>query len=105
MDLLLLFPYQGFKGIPTSKLFDYVSTAKNILLYKTDADVMASILQDSGLGFIANHTDDAFGYISTLIKHKNVKSSFLNVEEEKIETYSILRQTKILSQLIKKEMI
>jgi glycosyltransferase involved in cell wall biosynthesis len=105
MDLLLLLPYQGFKGIPTSKLFDYVSTAKNILLYKSDADVMASILQDSGLGFVANDTDDAYTFISTLIKHKHTKSSFLKVEEEKIETYSILRQTKILSQLIKKEML
>ena len=105
MDLLLLFPYQGFKGIPTSKLFDYVSTAKNILLYKTDTDVMASILQDSGLGFVANDTDAAFAYISTLIKHKHTKSSYLTVDEDKIETYSILRQTKILSQLIKKEMI
>ena len=66
---------------------------------------MASILQESGLGFVANDTDAAFAYISTLIKHKHTKSSYLTVDEDKIETYSILRQTKILSQLIKKEMI
>ena len=105
MDLLLLFPYQGFKGIPTSKLFDYVATTKNILLFKTDSDVIASILHDSGLGFVANTDDQACDYISTLIKHKYSSSSFLTVDDEKIEKYSILCQTEFLAQLIKKEKV
>lgn len=103
MDLLLLLPYQGFKGIPTSKLFDYLSTTKNIMLYKTDGDVMASIVQDSGLGFVSDNDDDILTYISTLIEHKHSNTSFLKLTSEKIEKYSIFRQTKILSQLIKKE--
>lgn len=99
-DLFLMLPYIGFKGIPSSKLFDYLSTQKNILLYKTDNDLIERILMDSGVGFIGKNDDLTFEYIKDLIHHKMVKSRFLTPEILDIDSYSMEGQVKSLSTFI-----
>jgi len=99
-DLLLMLPYQGFTGIPSSKLFDYLSTNKNILLYNTDNDIIERILKDSKLGFVAQNNDETYNFISKLILCKKNKKTYLNRNVTFVEKYSMEYQAKILSELI-----
>jgi hypothetical protein len=99
-DLLLMLPYIGFKGIPTSKLFDYISTKKNILLFGSDHDIIEQILLSSKLGFVSNNENDVKNFIINLINYKSNSSNFLKSEEIDIEKYSIDFQVNNLSLLI-----
>lgn len=51
--ILLGIAYGDMKGIPSSKLYEYLAIGKPILLCPTDGDVMESILRETGLGFFA----------------------------------------------------
>jgi glycosyltransferase involved in cell wall biosynthesis len=101
-DLFLMLPYLGFKGIPSSKLFDYLSTQKNILLYKTDNDLIEKILIDSKVGFVGQDDELTYDYIKKLVQHKKLKSHFLNPNILDINSYSMEKQVKNLSTYILK---
>lgn len=45
--------YGNMKGIPSSKLYEYIGLKKPVLLCPTDGDIMEEILQEVGLGFFA----------------------------------------------------
>ena len=51
--VLLGIAYGTIKGIPSSKLYEYLALGKPVLLCPTDEDVMEGILKESGLGFFA----------------------------------------------------
>lgn len=101
-DLLLMLPYVGFQGIPSSKLFEYISTSKNILLFGSDNDVIERILLASKLGFVAKNEMELFQYIECLIDAKSNDKSFLQKDTLSIQDFSINFQTKILAELIQK---
>ena len=101
-DLLLMLPYVGFQGIPSSKLFEYISTSKNILLFGSDNDVIERILVASKLGFVATNETELFQYLERLILAKSSNNSFLNRDSLNVQDFSINFQTKILAELIQK---
>ena len=101
-DLLLMLPYVGFQGIPSSKLFEYISTCKNILLFGSDNDVIERILVASKLGFVATNETELFQYLERLILAKSNNNSFLQRDILTVQDFSINFQTKILAKLIQK---
>ncbi len=101
-DLLLMLPYAGFQGIPSSKLFEYISTSKNILLFGSDNDVIERILVASKLGFVATNETELFQYLERLILAKLSNNSFLKRNILSVQDFSINFQTKILAELIQK---
>ncbi|WP_332910207.1 glycosyltransferase [Algoriphagus boritolerans] len=50
--------YGKMKGIPSSKLYEYIALGKPVLLCPTDQDLMEEILTESGLGFFAMNSSD-----------------------------------------------
>ncbi|GMQ26690.1 hypothetical protein Aoki45_33730 [Algoriphagus sp. oki45] len=48
--------YGKMKGIPSSKLYEYLALGKPVFLCPTDQDLMEEILTDSGLGFFAQNS-------------------------------------------------
>jgi glycosyltransferase involved in cell wall biosynthesis len=48
----------GFKGIYTSKLFEYLGAGRNILIAPGDKDVIDSVMQETNAGKVADHPED-----------------------------------------------
>jgi glycosyltransferase involved in cell wall biosynthesis len=69
-DVLFMTRYGDLKGIPTSKLYQYIGHRKPVLLVPSDHDVIADILEETGLGLICEDEKDAFEDIKKLIDLK-----------------------------------
>jgi hypothetical protein len=103
-DLLLMLSYVGFKGIPSSKLYEYIGAQKNILLYPSDHDIIESILTKTGLGIICNSTSELISQLKLLIQYKIEDRTFTHPIQEQIDFYSRENQTKLLAELIKNQL-
>jgi glycosyltransferase involved in cell wall biosynthesis len=60
--------YGNLKGIPSSKLYEYIGLKKPVLLCPTDNDVMENILKDVELGYFAYDSDTCFQEIEKIRK-------------------------------------
>lgn len=100
-DLLLMLSYQGFKGIPSSKLYEYIGLQKNILHYPNDKDVIEQILNDTKLGINCDSIQDIKEKLETLILCKSQNISFKKTNKERIQFYSRQKQTELLASRIK----
>jgi glycosyltransferase involved in cell wall biosynthesis len=99
-DLLLMLTYSGFKGIPSSKLYEYIGLQKNILVYPNDYDIIQEIVLNTKLGLICNSDKEILENITELITRKELKIKKEEINSKNIDLYSRERQTEILAKLI-----
>jgi glycosyltransferase involved in cell wall biosynthesis len=64
--VLLGMAYGKMKGIPSSKLYEYLALGKPVLLCPSDHDVMESILNETQLGFFAQNSSEAAAQIDRI---------------------------------------
>ena len=102
-NILLMIAHEGLKGIPSSKLYEYVGLKKPVLLYPNDNDIIEKTLQDCGLGIICEDEMDIENKLSKFIKEfiLSGKNSFFG-DEKKIEKYQRKEQVKKLATLLDK---
>lgn len=72
--VLLGIAYGAMKGIPSSKLYEYLALGKPVLLCPTDGDLMEQILTDVGLGWFVASPEEGFSAIRSLQQLYNDKS-------------------------------
>ncbi len=102
-DLLLMLTHKGTKGVPSSKLYEYLSLQKPIVCYPSDLDIVEQILKEVGIESIVNTEQDLFNYLSKCIQNKIDKKSIpLNLDEIKILQFSQNNQVSKLSSLLNK---
>lgn len=53
-DGFLMFPFKAMKGMPSSKLYDYLPFRKPIFLIPSDEDIIEDILTETQLGIVCN---------------------------------------------------
>jgi glycosyltransferase involved in cell wall biosynthesis len=99
-DLLLMLSYKGFKGIPSSKLYEYIGLQKNILHYPNDQDVIEEILDDTQLGINCVTIEDVRKNIEILIHCKLQGKAFKKPNLDRIAYYTRTNQTAILASKI-----
>lgn len=95
---VFLYSAHNVRGVIGSKLYEYVSLKKPVILAPSDNDVNEEVLMDSGVGIICNTTDEAYKIIGKL--HNDFYSNNgikININQEKIDFYSRENQTKILA--------
>jgi hypothetical protein len=101
-DLLLMVSYRNMKGIPGSKLYQYLGSKKPIFLCPSDNDIVESTLQETGLGIICKDEHEAFVKLDHLLeRHKNGKPLIENINHEKIANYSRRKQVEKLALTLK----
>ncbi|MBP6754605.1 MAG: hypothetical protein KA210_00560 [Bacteroidia bacterium] len=101
-DLLLMLTHRNIKGIPSSKLFEYLSFQKPIICFPSDHDIVEEILQDTNMGMIANNKEQLFAYISNSIDNKLKNNySFFECGNSNLQNYHIKAQTKKMASLLK----
>jgi glycosyltransferase involved in cell wall biosynthesis len=99
-DLLLMLSYKGFKGIPSSKLYEYIGLEKNILHYPNDKDVIEEILKDTQLGLNCSNLDEVRKGIAELIQCKKENRSFKKPNKNRVDFYARKKQTELLASKI-----
>jgi glycosyltransferase involved in cell wall biosynthesis len=97
-DLLIMLSHTRIKGIPSSKLYEYIGLKKPILLFPTDSDIIESTLNDTGLGVICNSEQEIIDSISELILlKKSGQSLTTNIKNDQVKKYSRKEQTNVLA--------
>lgn len=94
--------YGGFKGIPSSKLYEYIGLKKPVILCPTDEDIMEQILDQVGLGYYANGSHKCFAHIyrlMTLYDSGNWDRSIAGLEPQ-LSIFSRFHQFQKITSLI-----
>ena len=100
-NILLMIGHEGLKGIPGSKLYEYVALKKPVLLYPNDNDIIEQTLQDTGLGIICNTSTELEEKLRKIIKNFLLTNKIeLRISEEAIKLYSRRNQTKKLASIL-----
>ena len=96
--LMLMISHENIKGIPSSKLYEYVGLRKPILLFPSDNDIIERTLLDTGLGIICNSEKDIKEKlvlsIENFMKYRQVS---INRNEINIEKYTRRKQVEKLA--------
>lgn len=100
--LLLACSYGDFKGIPGSKLYEYIALKKTVIVYPTDHDVIEETLLETGQGLICNHENEFLDYLNQYytLYEQNTSANPTQFNEEAIRNYSREAQTNELIQVL-----
>lgn len=100
-DLLIMISHEGYKGVPSSKLYEYVGLKKHILLFPNDHDIVEETLINTGLGVICDNEEDIYLNIEELLFQKQSGIHTIpNLNQEMINFYSRKNQTAELAKLL-----
>lgn len=99
-DLLLMVAHKNIKGIPSSKLYEYIGLKNSVLLFPNDNDIIEETLNDCELGLICNSEDDIFNKLyKAIIDKQTGLIQVSNTDSSKINFYSRKNQTEQLAKL------
>ncbi len=102
-DLLLMISHLGFKGVSSSKMYEYIGLKKRIFLFPNDNDIVEETLNETELGVICNDENDIYlKLVDLILKKRDNELSQIFVNQEKINFYSREIQTKALANLLDK---
>ena len=97
-DLLLMLTHRGQKGIPSSKLYEYLALQRPIICFPSDQDIVAETLMNTGVGYVIDTEVLLFEKLNEFIRLKlNGKQIFNDIKEENLLVYSISNQVNKLS--------
>lgn len=101
-DVLLMLTHIGTKGIPSSKLYEYLSLQKIILCYPNDYDIVEKTLNDVGVGVISSTKIELFCVLKQLIENKiDFIIPSLTANKEKLQEYTLKNQCRNLVESFK----
>jgi glycosyltransferase involved in cell wall biosynthesis len=97
----LMVSHTGVKGIPSSKLYEYLCFAKPVILCPNDQDIIEETLNDTGLGIICSNTNDIVVKLSELIDVYIATGKIsIKANNDRIYRYSRRSQTKALADVL-----
>jgi glycosyltransferase involved in cell wall biosynthesis len=94
--VLLGIAYGAMKGIPSSKLYEYLALGKPVMLCPTDGDVMEEILNESGLGYFCKDSKEGAEVMLQLMELYN---DFPTLQKRKEEARELVRPYSRFNQL------
>ena len=102
-NLLLMMAYGDLKGIPSSKLYQYLGHQKPILLFPSDHDIIEEIITSTKCGIITENAAQLEASLTMEIENflNNKKSSIFAPEASLLKQYSRENQVKKFIDLIK----
>lgn len=100
---LLACSYGDFKGIPGSKLYEYVALKKPVIVFPTDQDVIEQTLTETGQGLICSTESEFLEYLNKFYHlYEAGYQQDLVFDETAILKYSREAQTNMLIQALNK---
>jgi glycosyltransferase involved in cell wall biosynthesis len=101
--LLLMVSHLGSKGIPSSKIYEYLGLGRPVLVCPGDEDILDETFSQYNLGFIANTADEAYTVLTTQFK-KYLDGTYATMQADTNYTAQFARSTqaKVLADLLNK---
>lgn len=102
--LMLMVPHKNIKGIPSSKVYEYIGLGKRVVLCPSDEDIIKETIQDCNLGHVCKSGEEAYKMIVESVKNKKEWEA-MNLSDfqiNKIKSYSRQNQVTKLASLIDK---
>jgi len=99
-DVLLMIAHEGIKGIPSSKLYEYIGLEKPVVLFPNDGDIIARTLTETGLGHICDTEVVLETTLRKLIRKKQLGEPLATANRIAIQTFSRETQTAQLATLL-----
>ncbi len=102
-DLLVMTAHTNQKGIPSSKVFEYIGLNKSFIVCPGDGDILDKLAEESGLGTVCNSTESVYRFIKERIEMKITgNQNNFHVDENRIKRFSRIHQTEILAKHLDK---
>ncbi len=100
-DVLLMVAHNNIKGIPSSKLFEYIGLERTILVCPTDNDVIEEMVTSTATGHTVASVDECIRVLTDLIHKKRMNEPITVQSDTKVRhQYSRRHQTKVLGALL-----
>lgn len=101
--LMLMVPHSGIKGIPSSKLYEYLGLGKKVLLCPSDDDIIEKTLLDTKLGVILNTREQIKEFLVNAVNNQvEWEQNSIDTEQmSEINKYNRKNQTALLADIIK----
>ena len=99
--LLLLCAHNNLKGVPGSKLYEYVALEKPILACPSDREIAEDTITETGQGYIANSVEECTLQLKKLYKEYGMSNgSAKNINRHAINKYSRYENVKKLALIL-----
>lgn len=95
-DVLLMISHKNLKGIPSSKVFEYIGLRKPILLYPSDDDILEKLV--GSFGVVANSKEECYLELEKMLKNKIDKK--VVKRKLKSQEYSARNQVNVLAKIL-----
>jgi hypothetical protein len=100
-DILVLFTLVGDKGVPTSKLFEYLGARRTILCYPGDQDIVSEILTETAAGYVCSNRSQLEVTLRQLfVEFEMCGAVQWNGRPDKIAKYNRENQTRALVEVL-----
>lgn len=101
--LLLMVAHKGAKGIPSSKIYEYLGLRKPVLICPSDDDILEETFNKYNLGYLANDKNEAFEHLKQLFEiYLSGNYRHLIANNLYTEQFSRKNQAKVLAEIIHK---
>jgi hypothetical protein len=99
--LLLMVSHLGSKGIPSSKIYEYLGLGRPVLVCPGDEDILDETFSQYNLGFIANTAEETFDVLNIQFQ-KYLDSTYETMQADSHYTAQFARSTqaKVLADLL-----
>ena len=100
---LLICAYKGLKGIPGSKLYEYIALKKPVLVCPNDKDIIEATLRFTKQGIFADSSEQCKVEIEKIYRYWIINRNidhYVSVDETAIESFSRRNQTLKLTALL-----
>jgi glycosyltransferase involved in cell wall biosynthesis len=93
--------HNGIKGVTSSKLFEYFSVQRPIIVFPNDNDVLETLVKTTQTGFVCNDAVELYDALAQLIHQFEARGiTHSNINEDELFKYSRKNQCQILANAI-----
>lgn len=100
--LLLMVAHKGAKGIPSSKIYEYLGLQKTVMICPSDNDILEQTFSAYNLGFVAHNEEEALLQLMQLFKNYLDDNVPIKADENYVASFSRKHQTNVLADILRK---
>lgn len=99
-DLLVMVAHKNIKGVPSSKIFEYIGLRKPFIVCPGDGDILDDIARSCNLGNVLNSKEAVFLFLQEKIQEKRESIFVEKFKDTNITMFSAKKQVELLSNLL-----
>ncbi len=97
---LIMISHTNCKGIPSSKIYEYLAMGKPILSYPSDGDIIDETLGGYNLGYVCKNDEEILNQLNKLYFTFMSKSLDVISDKEYVNQFSRKNQSKLTAELL-----